>query len=112
MIIQMMPHLPIKKFKHVKQTRDTITAIAAEVMAEKQNDVRKGLDGGKDLMSLLLRANAEEDTHRRMSDEEIIAGITYVRHFKGFLSATHIRARSTIALAGRTFRMLAKTIPT
>ena len=108
MIIQMMPHIPIEKFKHIKQTRDTIIAIAAEVMTEKQNDMRKGLDGGKDLMSLLLRANAEEDTHRRMSDEEIIAGITYVRHFKGFLSATHTRVRSTITLAGCRFRMPAK----
>ena len=72
----MMPHIPIEKFKHIKQTRDTIIAIAAEVLAEKQSDMRKGLNGGKDLMSLLLRANAEEDKHRRMSDEEIISGIT------------------------------------
>ena len=72
----MMAHLPTKKYKYIRQTRETMTAIAAEVMAEKQNDMRDGSDGGKDLMSLLLRANAEEDKHRRMSDEEITAGIT------------------------------------
>lgn len=76
MITEMMPYLPTKKYKYIRQTRDTIIAIAAEVLAEKQSDMRKGLNGGKDLMSLLLRANAEEDKHRRMSDEEIISGIT------------------------------------
>ena len=72
----MMPHLPTKKYKYIKQTRETITAIAAEMMAEKQNDMRKGLEDGKDLLSLLLRANAKEDPHRRLSDEEITAGVT------------------------------------
>jgi len=76
MIAEMMSYLPTKKYKYIRQTRDTIIAIAAEVLAEKQSDMGKGLDGGKDLMSLLLRANAEEDKHRRMSDEEIISGIT------------------------------------
>ena len=72
----MMPRLPMKKYKYIKQTRETITAIAAEVMAEKQSEMRKGLEGGKDLLSLLLRANAREDPQRRMSDEEINAGVT------------------------------------
>jgi cytochrome P450 len=76
MIIEMMPRLPTKKYGLIRQTRDTITAIAAGVLGEKQDDMRKGLDGGKDLMSLLLRANSREDKHRRMSDEEITAGIT------------------------------------
>jgi cytochrome P450 len=75
MIIEMMYHLPTKKFNRIRQTHDTITAIATEMMTEKQNDMRKGLDGGKDLLSILLRANAEEVKHRRMSDEEITAGI-------------------------------------
>ena len=71
-----MSYLPTKKFRYIKQTRETITAIAAEVMAKKQNDMKNGLVGGNDLMSLLLRANAGEDKQRRMSDEEITAGIT------------------------------------
>ena len=75
MVIDIMAHLPTKKYKYIRQTRDTITAIAAKVMTEKQNDMRRGLDRGKDLMSLLLRANAGEDKHRRMSGEEITAGI-------------------------------------
>lgn len=75
----MMPYLPIKKLKYIRQTRDLITSVAGEVMAEKQDDMRKGLEGGRDLMSLLLHANASEDEHRRMSDDEINAGITYVQ---------------------------------
>jgi len=74
----MMPHLSVKKFKYIRQTHETITAVAAEVMTEKQNLMRKGLEGGKDLMSLLLRANSTEDKYRRMSDEELNAGITCV----------------------------------
>ena len=71
-----MAHLPTKKYKYIRQTRDLITTIAAEVMTEKRNDMMNGLDGGKDLMSLLLRANAGEDKQRRMSDEEMNSGIT------------------------------------
>jgi cytochrome P450 len=76
MITEMMPRLPTEKYKYIRQTREIITAVAAEVMAEKQNDMRNGLEGGKDLMSLLLRTNAKENTQQRMSDEEINAGIT------------------------------------
>ena len=72
----MMPYLPTKKYKHIRQTRETITAIAEEAVAEKRRDMKKGLEGGKDLLSLLLRANAREDPQRRMSDEEINAGVT------------------------------------
>jgi cytochrome P450 len=76
MITEMMPRLPTKKYKYIRQTHEIITAVAAEVMAEKQNDMRNGLEGSKDLMSLLLRANAKENKQQRMSDEEINAGIT------------------------------------
>ena len=65
----MIPYLSTKRYKYIRQTRATVTVIAAEVMTEKQNETRKGLDGGKDIVSLLLRANTEEDKHRRMSDE-------------------------------------------
>lgn len=79
-LIEMMPHLPTKKYKYIRQTRETITAIAAEVMAGKLSNMRKGLEDGRDLLSLLLRANAGEDPQRRMSDEEINAGVTSVQY--------------------------------
>ena len=79
-ILDMMPRLPMKRFKYLRQIRGTMFTIAAEVMTEKQDDMRKGLEDGRDLMSLLLRANAAEDEHRRMSDEEMYAGITYVQY--------------------------------
>ena len=49
-------------------------------MAEKRNDMMNGLEGGKDLMSLLLRANAKEDKQQRMSDEEVNAEIMWVQY--------------------------------
>lgn len=72
----MIAHLLAKKYRRIRQTRDIVTVIAVEVMREKRNDIRKGLGSGKDLMSLLLRANVKEDKEQRMLDEEIIAGIT------------------------------------
>ena len=108
MITDMMSHLPTKKFRYIKQTRDTTTSIAAEVMVEKQNDMRNGLDGGNDLMSLLLRANSGEDKQRRMSDEEITAGITYVPCLQQLLPTFHARARRENTLAGCTFQMPAE----
>lgn len=75
----MMPYLPNEKSRSIRRTRDTIASVAAEVMIEKRNDMRTGLSGGKDLMSLLLRANAGESKQQRMSDEEVNAVIVYVR---------------------------------
>jgi cytochrome P450 len=72
----MMPRLPTKQYKSIRQIRNTMASIAAEVMAEKRAAMEKGLEGGKDLMSLLLRANAKEDKNGRMSDEEVNAEIT------------------------------------
>ena len=71
----MMHHLPTKKYKYIRQTHDIMTAIAADVLTEKGNDMKNGLSGGNDLVSLFLRANSGEDKQRRMSDEEIVAGI-------------------------------------
>jgi hypothetical protein len=108
MITEMIPRLPTKKYQYIRETRDTIAAVAAEVMAEKRNVMNKGLEGGKDLMSLLLRANAKEDKKSRMSDEEINAEIMWVQYLQGFISTTHVRARSTITFAGRTFHVPAE----
>ena len=103
----MMPYLPNEKSRSIRRTRDTIASVAAEVMIEKRNDMSKGLSGGKDLMSLLLRANAGESKQQRMSDDEVNAVIVYVCSLKGFLPATHTRARSAVIVAGCTFYMRA-----
>jgi cytochrome P450 len=74
-VVEMMPRIPTKQYKSIRQTRNTMDSVAAEVMAEKRAAMEKGLEGGKDLMSLLLRANAKEDKNGRMSDEEVNAEI-------------------------------------
>ena len=76
---KILPYLPTKKYKYLKQSRDTIAAVAAEVMTEKRAIMKKGLEGGKDLMSLLLRANAGEDEKGRLSEEEVNAEIGWVQ---------------------------------
>jgi cytochrome P450 len=74
-VVEMMPHIPTKQYKAIRQTHNTFSAVAAKVIAEKRIAMEKGLEGGKDLMSLLLRANAKEDKNGRMSDEEVSAEI-------------------------------------
>ena len=74
-VSKIIPYIPTKKYKALKKNRDTIAAVATDVMAEKQTVMKKGLEGGKDLMSRLIRANAGEDEKWRMSEEEINAGI-------------------------------------
>ena len=71
----MMPYLPNEKSRSIRRTRDTLASVAEKVMTEKRDDMSKGLSGGKDLMSLLLRANAGESKQQRMSDEEVDASI-------------------------------------
>jgi hypothetical protein len=41
----------------------------------------KGLEGGKDLMTLLIRANANEKESGNSSDIEVISGIAYAFRF-------------------------------
>jgi cytochrome P450 len=71
----MLPRLPIGRYKYIKQARDLLATVAAEVTAEKRAAMKEGLEGGKDLISQLLRANAKEDKNGRMSDEEVEAEI-------------------------------------
>jgi cytochrome P450 len=74
-IIDMLPRIPVGRYKYIKQTRDLLGTVAAEVTAEKRAVVKEGPEDSKDLMSLLLRANAKEDENGRMSDEEVEAEI-------------------------------------
>jgi len=106
----MMIHIPTKKYKYLKQARTTIDAVAAEIMAAKRAGMMKGLEGGKDLMSLLLRANAKEDEKWKLSDEEIVAEIRWVRYSPKFLPDTHPKAHSTIIFIGGTFRVPAESL--
>lgn len=88
-VYKILPYLPTKKYKYLKQSRDTIAAVAAEVMTEKRIVMEKGLEGGKDLMSLLLRANAREDQKGRLSEGEINAGIGWVPYILTRISFNH-----------------------
>jgi hypothetical protein len=104
----MIPYLPTKQNKSIRRTRDTIAAAAAEVMAEKRTAMEKGLEGGKDLMSLLLRANAKEDKSGRLSDVEVNAEIMWVQCLQVFLSIVHARLRRTMISAACTFHVPAE----
>jgi cytochrome P450 len=55
--------------------------MADKMVQEKMDALRKGLEGEKDLLSLLVRANANEKPSQRLSDLEVNSEIACVCHF-------------------------------
>ena len=104
-ILGAVANLMTEKFKYIRQARNTIDSVAAEVMAEWRAGAMNGSGDGRDLMSLLLRANAGEDEKLRLSDEELIAEIRWAGYSPKFLPSTHARAHSTIIFVGCTFHV-------
>lgn len=49
-----------------------------------QTDVEAKGVGGKDVMSVLLRANATEESRSKLSDSEVIDQISYVQLHRTF----------------------------
>lgn len=57
--------------------RQMSTKIAKELVAEKRKALINGKTG-KDIMSILVKANASENPARRLSDQEMWAQMKYV----------------------------------
>lgn len=77
-LFQYLPYLPLKKFVVLRAVDKEVTSIAKELITTKMAAYEQGLEGGKDLMSLLIRANANEDARSKLSEEEVKAEIAYV----------------------------------
>jgi cytochrome P450 len=70
-VISNYVRLPLKKFKYLRILRDTSSKIAGRIIQEKLSAFQQGLEGSKDLMTLLVRANAEEKRENKLSDAEV-----------------------------------------
>jgi alkylphenol/PAH-inducible cytochrome P450 monooxygenase len=68
-------YLPMKKFKYIGTARDRMLRIAEKLVQEKLSTFMRGMEGGKDVMTLLVRANAKEEQRYKMSDVEVNAQI-------------------------------------
>ncbi|KAG5338977.1 hypothetical protein C0989_005438 [Termitomyces sp. Mn162] len=61
-------HLPNKRLNHARYTAKLSAQTAKQLYAQKS----EGRGHGKDIMSLLMKANANEDEKLRLSDEEML----------------------------------------
>lgn len=81
-LIQYLPYLPIKKFSQLRSAAKEMTSLAATLVKSKTDAYEQGLEGGKDLMSLLIKANAQAEAKAKLSDSEVRSAIAYVSSFR------------------------------
>ncbi|KZT27170.1 cytochrome P450 [Neolentinus lepideus HHB14362 ss-1] len=72
LVEKLMTVLPNKRYKKIRYTSDVSTRVAKQLVREKRNAVGLGKEN-KDVMSLLVRANASTDPKAQLSDEELYA---------------------------------------
>ncbi|OCH88053.1 cytochrome P450 [Obba rivulosa] len=69
----LMDYLPLKDIQRIRQIRKAFEKEASILLKHKTDDFLSGNDINKDLMSILVRANASENPKNRLSDAEMIA---------------------------------------
>jgi cytochrome P450 len=77
-MVYFLTHLPIKKFANIHALHDIAMTLADKMVKEKLYTYKHGLEGTKDLMSLLVRANAVEKEDNKLSDAEVNSEIMCV----------------------------------
>ncbi|KAJ7731425.1 cytochrome P450 [Mycena maculata] len=102
-IVQSFPillYLPVPARKHIEDTRRQLFVAGSKLLADSKAAINaaggpKSASGGRDLFSLLLRANMSPDIpdHHRMSEAEVIAQIPT------FFIAGHATTSAAIAFA-------------
>jgi hypothetical protein len=55
--------------------REKLARLSDRMVQAKADAQLKGLDMGKDLLSLLMKSNASEEPHKRLSDAEVRAQV-------------------------------------
>jgi hypothetical protein len=67
-MVYFLTHLPLKKYTSVHTLRDVAVKLSEKLVKEKSFVYEQGLEGSKDLMSLLVRANVVEKEGNKLSD--------------------------------------------
>jgi hypothetical protein len=75
-VLTVLTYLPSKKLSGIRLSRNTITASSERLVKRKQEIYLRGLEGGKDLISLLVRANNGLEDKAKLSDAEFNAQIS------------------------------------
>ncbi|EPQ55474.1 cytochrome P450 [Gloeophyllum trabeum ATCC 11539] len=71
-IVHLYRRLPGRRFERMRETSEATYKIARQLVAEKYDALLSG-KGNKDVMSLLVKANASENPAKRLTDEELYA---------------------------------------
>ncbi|KAI0263423.1 cytochrome P450 [Gloeopeniophorella convolvens] len=85
-VLNLLVYLPRKEYRRFGRYLRSIREVSREII---RGSIIKG--DGRDIMSVLLRANAAEDTNARLSDDEIVDQIAT------FLLAGHETASSALS---------------
>ncbi|KAF9262374.1 cytochrome P450 [Marasmius fiardii PR-910] len=81
----MLEYTPNVKIARGRATRDMATEVARQMVSAKSEDLA-GIEGNKDLISLLIKANMSEHARNRLSEKELLAQIIIL--FLGGLETT------------------------
>jgi hypothetical protein len=73
--------LPFKRLAIMHTAGKHLSGVAERIVGDKTDTLMKGLDGGKDLMSILMRANANEKESAKLSENEVISEIACAFRF-------------------------------
>ena len=68
-------YVPSRGYSRFREYQDFIGPYGRKLIAQTQKDTK---GAGKDVMSVLLRANEAEETRLKLSDVEVVAQISYV----------------------------------
>ncbi|KAJ3559576.1 hypothetical protein NM688_g255 [Phlebia brevispora] len=72
-ILEFVRFIPTREYSRFRKTLDTIEDVSRGLVENKKSALLAGDPKSKDIMSILVKANASEDPNARLSDEEMIA---------------------------------------
>ncbi|EIW63773.1 cytochrome P450, partial [Trametes versicolor FP-101664 SS1] len=73
-LLRLMRHLPMRRYIHFRRSLDTLNEYSQKLIEEKSAALLHGTEDNKrDVMNILVRANASENPSGRLSDPEMIS---------------------------------------
>ncbi|KAF8583570.1 cytochrome P450 [Ramaria rubella] len=85
--------MPTKQLKRLRRYMKVARSVARNILDTQTQSHAAGKEGGKDVMSILIKANLSEDPKTKLSDDEIMAQLTT------FILAGHETTASTMTWA-------------
>ncbi|KDR76226.1 hypothetical protein GALMADRAFT_67812 [Galerina marginata CBS 339.88] len=102
----LVDHLPFKRIKQLRDITDTLHKTSVEIFNSKRKAIQEGdaavtaqIGRGKDIISILMKANMQASEDERLSEEELIGQIT---------SLTFAATDTTSGALTRTLHLLAQ----